>query len=163
MMGTQILYEPSKRLDIKAQAEWDNAEDTVAFADLSAFYKLTDRFRFGGGYLARDHKIYDYALSPVDEWNHMQDSLVYFGFTHDINDTWSWSTYVRYDVRKAGLEEVGGYIQYSLDCLVFQVRTAYEGSYERIDGTERENDFRIAFMMWLKVENKKPADEWLTW
>ena len=163
MMGTKILYTPNKKIEVKAQAEWDNAENTIAYADLSAFYKLTERFRFGGGYLARDHRLYDYGESPVDEWNRMQDSLVYCGFTHDINDTWAWSTYVRYDLRDNGLEEVGGFIQYSLDCLVFQVRTAYIASYERIDGTERDNDFRVAFMMWLKAEKKTQADEWLTW
>ena len=163
LIGTKILYTPNKKLDVKAQAEWDNEQNTVAYADLSAFYKLTERFRFGGGYLARDHDIYDYGKSPVEEWNRMRDNLIYFGFTHDINDTWAWSTYVRYDLRNNDLDEVGGYVQYSLDCLVFQLRSAYINGYERIDGTERNNDFRVAIMMWLRAQKRTTADEWLTW
>jgi hypothetical protein len=161
--GTKILYTPNKKLDVKAQAEVDNEENTVAYADLSAFYKLTEKFRLGGGYIARDHDLYDYETSPVDEWNHVRDNLIYTGFTHDINETWSWSTYVRYDLREGDLAEIGGYVQYSLDCLVFQVRTAYLNSYTRIDGTERDDDYRIAFLMWLKAQKHSTADEWLTW
>ena len=161
--GTKILYTPNKKLDVKAQAEVDNEESTVAYADLSAFYKLTEKFRLGGGYIARDHDLYDYETSPVDEWNRVKDNLIYTGFTHDINETWSWSTYVRYDLREGDLAEIGGYVQYSLDCLVFQVRTAYLNSYTRIDGTERDDDYRIAFLMWLKAQKHSTPDEWLTW
>jgi len=163
MAGTKMVYSPTKKVDIKALGEWDTENDTVAYADLSAFYKLTEKFRFGGGYLGRDHRLYDYEVSPVEEWNRVKENLGYAGFTHDINETWSWSTYVRYDLRNNDLDEVGGYVQYSLDCLVFQLRTAYVNSYDRIDGTERDNDFRVAIMMWLKAQNKTPDDEWLTW
>ncbi|MDD4016866.1 MAG: LptA/OstA family protein [Kiritimatiellae bacterium] len=163
MAGTKMVYSPTKKVDIKALGEWDTENDTFAYADLSAFYKLTEKFRFGGGYLGRDHRLYDYEVSPVEEWNRVKENLGYAGFTHDINETWSWSTYVRYDLRNNDLDEVGGYVQYSLDCLVFQLRTAYVNSYDRIDGTERDNDFRVAIMMWLKAQNKTPDDEWLTW
>lgn len=161
--GTKILYSPTKKFDVKAQADWDTEKSTVAYADLSAFYKLSEKFRLGGGYLARDHQLYDYGTSAVDEWNYAKDNLIYGGFTHDINATWAWSTYVRHDLIENELDEVGGYIQYSLDCLVFQLRSAYIHSYERIDGTERDSDYRVAFVMWLKAEKKTTPDEWLTW
>lgn len=162
-LGEDIKYSPSKRFDAKAQVEWDNEEDKVAYADLNAFYKLTDTFRFGGGYIGRDHALYDYDKSDVDQWNYVKDNLGYLGFTHDLNSAWTWSTYVRYDLRENDLDEIGGYIQYSLDCLVFQLRTAYINSYTRIDGTERNDDYRVAFMMWLKAQKHSPADTWLTW
>ena len=163
LMGSKIVYSPNKKLDIKAQGEWDNEANTMAYADLSAFYKLTEKFRLGGGYLARDHALYDYDVSVVDQWNYMKDNVGYGGFTHDINDTWSWSTYVRYDLRNNDLEEVGGYLQYNLDCLCFQLRSAYLNSFERIDGTERKDDFRVGFMVWLRAEKRSPVDDWLTW
>ena len=94
----------------------------------------------------------------------MKENLIYGGFTHDINDTWSWSTYVRYDLRNNDLDEVGGYIQYSLDCLVFQLRTAYVNDYQRIDDmSERESDYRVALMVWLRAQKRSPDDDWLTW
>lgn len=164
LYGSKLLYSPTKKLDVKLQGDWDNEESTVAYADLSAFYKLTDKFRFGGGYLGRDHDLYDYDVSPIEQWNRVKENLIYGGFTHDINDTWAWSFYTRYDLRKNDLDEVGGYIQYSLDCLVFQLKTAYVNDYERIDRvSESQDDFRVALVMWLRAEKRTPDDDWLTW
>ena len=164
MAGTKVLFSPNDDLDIKAQGEWDLEEETFAYVDLSVFYKLNEKLRMGGGYLARDHQLYDYDVSPVLQWNRVDESMIYGGFTHDVNDTWSWSTYVRYDLNYNELDEVGGYIQYRLDCLVFQVRAAYVNNFSRIDRiSERDDDFRIAVMMWLRAENRKPDDEWVTW
>jgi len=164
MAGTKVVYAPNEKVDMKALAEWDTEAETFAYVDLSAFYKLTEKFRLGGGYLARDHQLYDYDVSPVAQWNRVKENLVYGGFTHEINDTWSWSFYTRYDMRYNELDEVGGYIQYQLDCLVFQLRTAYVHKFERIDRvSERDDDFRVALMMWLRAEQRTPDDEWLTW
>ena len=164
MAGTKALYSPTEAVDLKAHAEWDTEEETFAYADLSAFYKLNEKVRLGGGYLARDHQLYDYGLSPVEQWNRVKENLLYGGFTHDINDTWTWSVYTRYDLRYNELDEVGGYVQYRLDCMVFQVRTAYVNSFDRIDHvSERDNDFRVALMMWLRAEDRTANDEWLTW
>jgi len=164
MIGTQMTYAPTEDIDVKAHGEWDTENDTFAYADLSAFYKLSEKFRFGGGYLGRDHDLYDYDLSPVPEWNRVKENLIYTGFTHDVNDTWSYSCYVRYDLRYNELDEVGGYVQYRLDCLVFQLRTAYVNNFKRIDNmSERDSDFRVALMVWLRAENRTADDEWLTW
>ena len=164
MAGTKALYSPTEKIDLKAQGEWDTEEDTFAYVDLSAYYKLNEKVRLGGGYLARDHQLYDYDVSPVEEWNRVKENLVYGGFTHDINDTWSWSVYTRYDLRYNDLDEVGGYVQYRLDCLVFQLRSAYVNDFQRIDDmSEREDDFRVALMVWLRAENRTPDDEWVTW
>lgn len=163
MVGTKAIYSPTKALDMKAQGEWDTDKDTFAYVDLSTFYKVNEKFRLGGGYLARDHQLYDYEVSPVEEWNRVKENLIYSGFTHDINDTWSWSTYVRYDLRNNELDEVGGYVQYRLDCLVFQLRSAYINNYQRDDDTESQDDFRVALMVWLRAEKRTPDDDWLTW
>ncbi len=164
MAGTKLIYSPTKALDIKTQGEWDTEKDTLAYVDLKADYKLSEKFRMGGGYLGRDHPLYDYGVSPVEQWNYVKENLIYGGFTHDINDAWSYSCYARWDLRENRLDEVGGYIQYSTDCLVFQLRSMYINSYQRIDQvSESGNDFRVAIMVWLRAENKSPADEWLTW
>ncbi len=163
MAGTKAVYSPTKALDLKAQSEWDTEESTMAYVDLGAFYKVNEKFRLGGGYLGRDHRLYDYRESDVEEWNRVKENLIYGGFTHDINDTWSYSVYTRYDLRNNELDEVGGYVQYSLDCLVFQLRSAYVNNYQRADDTESQDDFRVALMVWLRAQKKSPADDWLTW
>ena len=164
LFGSKILCKPSKDLDLKAVSEWDNEEQTMAYADLSAFYRLNEKIRFGGGYLGRDHQLYDYDVSPVEQWNRVKENLLYGGFTHDINAIWSWSLFARYDLRRSDLDEIGGYIQYSLDCLVFQLRSAYVNDFQRIDDmSEREDDFRVALMVWLRAEDRTAEDDWLTW
>lgn len=164
MLGSKMTFSPTRDLDLRALAEWDTEEKVVAYTDLSAFYKINEHVRLGGGYLGRDHDLHDYRPSLVPQWNRVKENLLYGGLTHDINETWSWSFYVRYDLRYNELDEVGGYVQYSLDCLVFQIRTAYINDFGRIDGvSDRGSDFRIAFLMWLKAENRKSRDQWLTW
>jgi lipopolysaccharide assembly outer membrane protein LptD (OstA) len=164
LLGSKTVFSPTEAVDIKAHAEWDTEYETFAYADLSAFYKLNEKFRFGGGYLGRDHDLYDYEDSSIEQWNRVKENLLYGGFTHDINDTWAWSFYTRYDVRINELDEVGGYIQYQLDCLVFQLRVSYENDYQRIDEVSTDDsDFRVALMMWLRAEDRSSNDEWLTW
>ena len=71
--GSKAIYSPTKKLDVKAQADWDNENDTIAYSDLSVFYKLTEKFRLGGGYLSRDYDLYDYGASP---WDRVKDNLI---------------------------------------------------------------------------------------
>jgi hypothetical protein len=109
------------------------------------------------------HKLYDRRLAVEDQQpGEGEPHLRRLHTRH--HDTWSWSFYTRYDLRNNDLDEVGGYIQYSLDCLVFQLRTAYVNDYQRIDDvSKREDDFRVALMVWLRAEKRTPDDEWLTW
>lgn len=163
LLGTKIHYAPTEDVDLFGHGQWDVKNDTMAYVDLSAFYKVNEKIRFGGGYLARDHRLYDYGMSPVMEWNRARDNLIYGGFTHVINDTWSWSPFVRYDLRANELDEVGAYLQYQLDCLVFQLRTSYRNGFDRIDGSERDDDFKVALLVWLRAQGKEPDDEWMRW
>ncbi len=164
MVGAKAAWTPSDKLDVKARSEYDTEDDTFAYVNFSTFYQLNKAVRLGGGYLGRDHDLYDYAPSPVAQWNRVRENLAYGGFTHKLNETWTYSFYTRYDLRCNDLDEVGGYIQYSLDCLVFQFRTAYINGFDRIDDvSERDDDFRVALTMWFKAENRETDDEWLTW
>jgi len=164
MYGARAAYKPSEKVDIKVHSEYDTENDEFAYVNFNTFYQLNKKVRLGGGYLGRDHDLYDYASSPVAQWNRVNENLAYGGFTHELNSTWSYSIYSRFDLRRNELDEVGGYIQYALDCLVFQFRTAYLSSFDRIDGvSERDDDYRVAITMWFKAENKSTDDDWLTW
>ncbi|MDA3924305.1 MAG: hypothetical protein PF904_06390 [Kiritimatiellae bacterium] len=163
MYGTKIEYKPSEAVDIKFHGEYDPEDDKFAYVNFNTFYQLNKQLRLGGGYLGRDHEIYDYGTMAVNSWNRINENLVYGGFTHDINSTWSYSMYLRHDLRRNEMDEVGGYIQYSLDCLVFQLRTAYISGFDRVDGSERDDDYRVSLTMWFKAENKSSEDEWLAW
>ena len=162
--GSQVNYKPSEELDMKIHTEYDTESDEFAYVNFNTFYQMNKQLRLGGGYIGRDHELYDYAISPVAEWNRVNENLAYGGYTYTINSTWSYSLYTRYDLRRNELDEIGGYIQYALDCLVFQIQTTYLSSFDRIDGvSERDDDYRIAITMWFRAENKSTRDDWLTW
>lgn len=163
LAGTKLIYSPTKRLDIRGTTDWDTENDQIAYTDISAFYKLTEHFRLGGGYLKRAHDVYDYGPIMNDEWSSSDKELIYGGFTHIINETWSWSLYARQDLHENALDEVGGWVQYSLDCLSFQLRAAYWPTYERDDGTDRDSDTRVMFLVWLNAIGHEPKDDWLRW
>jgi lipopolysaccharide export system protein LptA len=164
MFGAKGVWNPSRELDILAHTEYDPEEDAFAYVNFSSFYQLSSSFKLGGGYIGRDHSIYDYGPLPVPQWNRVKENLIYGGFTHTLNESWQYSVYSRFDLRRNELDEVGGYIQYSLDCLVFQLRTAYINSFDRIDRvSERDADFRIGLTMWLKAQDREERDDWLTW
>jgi lipopolysaccharide assembly outer membrane protein LptD (OstA) len=163
MVGMKTVFSPIESFQSRAVAEWDTEEDRLAYIDLNAHYKLTSRFSVGGGYMGRDHEMYDYASSPVEQWNRAEYSVLYTGFFHEITDAWAWSMFVRYDTDEGSLDEVGGFIQYSLDCLVFQLRSGYRTSYTRIDGSEKDSDFRVSFIMWFRAMSPAQRNAWDRW
>ncbi|MDD4622194.1 MAG: LptA/OstA family protein, partial [Kiritimatiellae bacterium] len=72
--GSKVTFAPNEDFEMKAHAEWDAEQDVFAYADIGAFYRLTKDFRFGGGYLGRDHDLLDYSLSPVTQWNRVNEN-----------------------------------------------------------------------------------------
>lgn len=162
-LGMKTIFSPIESFETRAIGEWDVEEDRFAYVDLALHYRIADTFNIGGGYMARNHDLYDYDLSPVPQWNRAEHSVIYTGFSHEITDAWAWSLFVRYDTELGELDEVGGYLQYSLDCLVFQIRSSYRHSYTRIDGSDKDSDFRISFVMWLRAMDKKKRERWDRW
>jgi len=163
LLGSKLLFHPSEQFTVRAVGEWDAENEKMAYIDLCAYYRMDEHFSVGGGYLVRDHDLYDFDKSPVEKWNRVENQVLYGGFVHDLNEQWTWSLYARYDTDDNSLDEVGGYLQFGLDCIIFQLRSAYMPSYTRVDGTERDSDYRVSFMMWLRAEGRKPREEWLSW
>jgi lipopolysaccharide assembly outer membrane protein LptD (OstA) len=163
MLGMKTLFSPIESFEMRAAGEWDTQQEKMAYVDLSAHYKLSQAFKVGSGYMARNHELYDYDDSLIPQWNRSEHSVLYTGFYHELTEAWAWSLFARYDADEGELEEVGGYLQYSLDCLVFQLRTSYRTPYTRIDGSEKDSDFRISFIMWLRAMDKKKREQWDRW
>jgi lipopolysaccharide export system protein LptA len=163
LLGMKTIFSPIESFQVRSIGEWNTEQDKMAYFDLGANYKISKSFNVGGGYMARDHEIYDYGISPIPLWNRVERSVCYTGFYHEITDAWAWSLFVRFDADAGHTDEVGGYLQYSLDCLVFQLRSSYRPSYTRVDGSEKESDYRISLVMWLRAMDKKKFDQWDRW
>ena len=70
--------------------------------------------------------------------------------THRFNSYWSANVFTRYDTKATELDEIGGYVQYDLDCLAFRLTSGYVPAITRYDGTRRSADFNVSFFVWGK-------------
>ncbi len=160
MVGMKTIFSPMESFESRAVAEWDTEQDKFAYVDLSAHYKVNKRLNVGAGYLARDHELYDFAPASLSQWDRAEQSVFYTGFFYEFTDAWAGSMFVRYDTDLGALDEVGGFIQYSLDCLVFQLRSSYQSSFTRMDGSERNSDFKVSFVIWLRAMTPRHENKW---
>ena len=160
MVGMKTIFSPIESFESRAVAEWDTEQDTFAYVDLGAHYKVNKRLSVGAGYLARDHEIYDFNSASLAQWDRAEQSVFYTGFFYEFTDAWAGSMFVRYDTDVGALDEVGGFIQYSLDCLVFQLRSSYQSSFTRMDGSERNSDFKVSLVVWLRAMSPKQGNKW---
>ena len=160
MVGMKTIFSPIESFESRAVTEWDTEQETFAYVDLGAHYKLNKRLSVGAGYMARDHELYDFRSSSLHQGDRAEQSVFYTGFFHEFTDAWAWSMFVRYDTDAGALDEVGGFLQYSLDCLVFQLRSSYRTSYTRLDSSERDSDFKISFVIWLRAMKQKQGNAW---
>jgi lipopolysaccharide assembly outer membrane protein LptD (OstA) len=82
--------------------------------------------------------------SRIDESN-----LLYADLAYAPNKRWEFGIYDRYEFEMSRLEEQGVFVTRTLDCLAFKLGGGYLPGYTRDDGTEREDDFRMSFEIWL--------------
>ncbi len=157
LLGTRMAWNPSKTLTFNTTFEYDPENNAVALFDFHTRLNLSD-FTVYAGYLSRDHDVYDYRWR-----DHLEDIIAYGGFIHRLSDAWGWSLYTRYNLDRNDLEEVGGFIQYSLDCITFRIVSSYMPSYIASDHTKYDSDFRIGFNVWLRERPSRSHEDWMTW
>lgn len=84
-----------------------------------------------------------------DDAGNETSNLLAADVSYAPNIKWQFGLYDRYELEQSQLEEQGVYVTRALDCLAFRVGGSYLPSYTRDDGTERGEDFRVSFQMWL--------------
>ena len=157
VLGLSGSYAPIRRLLIDTDFQYDPEENRLALWDINARYELS-RMTLYAGYLTRDHEVYDYFWK-----DRIKDSVIYGGFVHHLCDTLDWSLYARYNTEREDLEEVGGFLQYNLDCISFRCNVGYLPSYTSEDGWKHDSDFRISLGAWLRAFPKDNDEDWMMW
>lgn len=157
VLGFDTAYTPTRDFALNTTLEYDPHEDQMAFLDIHARYMLSSVTLYTG-FLYRDHSIYDYYWR-----DRVKDSVVYGGFIHEINDTLSWSGYIRYNTEATDLEEIGGFLQYNLDCLSFRFNLGFLPETTAEDGYVQDDDFRFSFTFFLRAFPQRDIPEWTTW
>ena len=149
--GVLVRWHPSKDTSLRLRTEYDCQNDAVAYSDVSLHHKLSGRFSWYASYIGRDHRLWDYGDSEVSSWNREKSNLVEAGWTHDLCDAVGYSPFIRYDARRNELDEIGAWIELRTDCLAFRFTFSFEDTFERVDGSKREADFRFGFFVYLRA------------
>jgi len=78
-----------------------------------------------------------------------RSSLLSGNITWPISPEWSVNLYGRYEFKNSQVEEVGGYLQRSYDCIAFRLYGSMIPGYNRADGSAEKDDYRVSFTAWL--------------
>lgn len=157
VLGLAGSYAPMKRFLIDTDFQYDPEESRLALWDINARYEL-DAVTLYAGFLLRNHEVYDYFWE-----DYVKDRVLYGGFVHHLCETIDWSLYARYNTQRSDLEEVGGYVQYNLDCVSFRCNFGYLPSYTSEDGWKHDSDFRVSLGAWLRAFPKDDDEDWMMW
>ncbi len=157
VLGLSGTYSPFKNFELASDFQYDPALRRLALWDINARYNISALTLYVG-YLHRDHEVYDYYWSDT-----LKDTIVYGGFIHKLTDLWEWSLYGRYNFEYEDLEEVGGFIQYNLDCISFRCNLGYIPVYTTEDGYKHDPDFRISLGAWLRAFPRTEDEKWMSW
>ena len=146
-----VRFTPSNRFTFKSRTEFDLENEKVAYSDIETGYIVSHDFKWKFGYLARDHRIWDYLPSNFNRWNYHYTSLLYCGFEHEVCDWFAWSPYLRWDARYNEHDEMGAWFDFLTDCLGFRFSLMYINSFRRVDGSKRDSDVEISFSIYLRT------------
>ncbi len=157
VLGFDGTYYATKHFSLSTDVQYDPEYSTLAFWDLTARYRM-GKWNTYLGYLKRNHIIYDTYWADTVKTN-----VLYGGFVHAWSDTFEWSLFGRWRLDDSELEEIGGFVQYNLDCISFRFMTSYLPSYETEDRHRHDSNFRVSFGAWLRAFQSAPEEDWMTW
>ena len=157
MEGWDLSYYPDRDVKFRTQGLYDPKDGgRMDMSDTSVTFGETRNWSLELGYFTSDPLNPDLLNRPVDPqligYNFLHPAeLARISVTHRFNTYWSANVFTRYDVKESQLDEVGGYVQYDLDCLAFRLTSGYMPAFTRYDGTQRGADYSVAFLVWVKA------------
>jgi|694.fasta_scaffold29690_6 hypothetical protein len=151
IIGGVLQVTPRKNLRYRSELEFDSEDHVLRMADNALFWR-THNWEWSGGHFFRK----SLAVDPFGIWvRDPASQVLYGGVKHIFNTVWSAGTDVRYECELARLQEISGYVEYSLDCISFQIRTGYEPAWTDTAGVASDANFKIGFALKLVgVENR---------
>lgn len=126
-------FQPTPRIKIDSDAYFDTEESQLEDFNTRMTVYTTNRW---SAYL--EHRF------SKDESNQLHADLTLYP-----NRNWDLNVYGRYEFEESRAEEVGGYVQRNLDCMKIRTGLSAMPSYTRSDGTEKEDEWRVLFEVWL--------------
>ena len=149
--GFRARINPYRNVSFTTRVEYDTDSKKVAYADVSFRHQLTDYFSYYVSYAGRDHRIWEYLNSEYDRWNYELNNILSLGFRHEVCDWFAWGPFIRHDCRRCEVEEVGAWFDFLTDCLGYRIEVDYEDAYTRVDGSKRDSDIDVCFLIYLRA------------
>jgi hypothetical protein len=161
--GFRLRWNPADDLTLGARAEYDGEHNRLARSSLSLSHRLDRRFSYRVSLANRHYRLWDYAASASDEnlfdpsvkrdedFNWANYGYVLVEAEHELCDAVAWGPFVRWDWRDGELDEAGAWVDYRTDCLGLRLSLGYENDFVRIDGSERDDDWRVGFYVYLRA------------
>jgi len=78
-----------------------------------------------------------------------ESSLLAAEATFKPNKQWAFNAFGRYEFEGSRLEEQGGYVQRTLDCMNIRLGGSVLPGYTRSDDTVRDDEYRVMLEVWL--------------
>ncbi len=135
IIGLDSIFRPADNIRLQVDAEYDVDESEMDFVNTWLSLWHGDLWEASGEFFYRPDEC----------------TLFSGGLTYALSDAWSCNLNGRYEAETSRLEEVGGYLQYCLDCLAFRLRGCFLPGFTRDDGSERKDEYRISFYVWLRA------------
>jgi hypothetical protein len=160
--GWDLTWRPERDIKLRTEGLYDTEGGRLDMSDTSILYGEDRDWTFELGYFTSDPvdpNTLNWPINPgllgydqLRGYNALRPTeLVRFAVTHRFNPYWSANLFTRYNTRDSRLDEVGGYLQYELDCLAFRLSSGYVPAFTRYDGSHRAADYRVAFFVWVKA------------
>jgi lipopolysaccharide assembly outer membrane protein LptD (OstA) len=164
-LGTASM--PSDLLDIDVSmfldVDPDIGEEVLQYLDLDAeFYPSRSvSFVLDGRYslmmseidsvdaLLNASKTNSYGCSLGYVYRASQNGVLYGDLELFPGRSWSPSIFGRYEFEEGRMEEVGGRLKRTLDCMVMQLGFRHIPGYTRTDNTVREDEYKITLELWM--------------
>ncbi len=163
VLGLSSSFIPCDAFAIDVDAEYDPTLSRWATFNVNTRLNL-DSLTLYLGFLHRDHDLFSYYWTDM-----IDDQIIYGGLINNPCDTIEWSAYWRYNTKLSRLEEVGGYVQYNIDCLSFRFNVGHTPAYTAEDyynpdvNRRHDSDMRFSFGIWLRALPPSREQPWMDW
>ena len=90
-----------------------------------------------------------FKCDAIYRWRNDVNSYFDGGMTWFANERWAFNVFTRYEFETSQVEEVGGWIQRSWDCLALRLIASVEPGYENEAGADEDDDWHVTITGWL--------------
>ena len=130
--GWDLRWRPAAWLKFTTKGLYENSIEDVKTAE---------------GVVTATHDVF--RCDVEYQFRHDENSLFSGYLTWYANEHWGFDVFGRYEFEESQVEEVGGWIQYSWDCIAARLVASVSPAYTDADGLEEEADWRVSLVSWL--------------